>query len=268
MPPLLTVEQLVLGYLAYVTAVAWLGGRPQRARLVLTGVAAADATFIVGLASLPSPAAAVAREWLPPLQVLIGYWLSGLLFEQPMPRVERWLVRSDEWIAARTGARRLFDATPNLVLELLELAYLTVSPMVPLGFALVFFLADTRDADRFWTVVVSAELGCYAMLPWIQTRPPFATMSTEFIERRNLLFRRWSRAFMRKVSIHVNTLPSGHAAGSLATALVVWEQLPAAGPWFLAWALLIVVGSIVGRNHYAIDAVTGMALALVVWGIV
>ncbi len=268
MPPLLFVERLVLGYLAYVTAVAWLGGRPRRARVRLTALAIGDTLFILGLASLASPAAYVAREWLPPLQVLIGYWLSGLLFEQPMAGVERWLARSDEWFAARTGARRVFNATPNAVLELLELAYLTVSTMVPLGFAIVFFLADARDADRFWTVVVSAELGCYAMLPWIQTRPPFATMSTARVNRRNLLFGRFSRAFMKKVSIHVNTLPSGHAAGSIATALVVWEQVPSAGPWFLGWALLIMAGSIAGRNHYVVDAVTGAALAVAVWVIV
>jgi membrane-associated phospholipid phosphatase len=266
-PALLGVEWLVIGYLTYMTAVAWLGGRPTRARLVLTSAAAADAAFILGLAAIDAPAAAIAREWLPALQVFICYRLSGLLFVRPMAGLERWLVRSDEAIGRLIGARRLFDRMPAALVELVELAYLSVSPMLPAGFAVVVALASPHDADRFWTVVLAAEVGCYGMLPWLQTRPPFATMPMDAIEARRIHCRALTRALMGRVSIHVNTLPSGHAAGSLATALAVWDQAPAAGPWFLLWSALVIVGSVAGRYHYAVDAIAGVLVAVAAYAV-
>jgi len=265
---LLNVEWLVLGYLAYVTIVAWVWTRPRRQRLLLTAAAAADAVFIIAFAAIPSRAAVVAREWLPGMQVFIGYWLSGLLFERPMLGVERWLVRSDEWIGARLGGLKTYARVPKAFLELVEFAYMTVSPMLPIGLAVVWIWAHPRDADRFWTVVTAAEIGCYGMLPWIQTRPPFAITSMDAVDARNIRFRRLTKSVMGKVSIYVNTLPSGHAAGSLAVALAVWEQVPAAGPGFLVWSLLIIVGSVLGRNHYVVDAVTGIMVAVAAWLIV
>jgi hypothetical protein len=261
----LDVEWLVLTYLAYVTGVAWLRARPRRARLVVTAVAAADGLLIAALAASASPAVLIVRHWLPALQILVGYRLSGMLYVRPMIGLEQRLLQSDERIAARLGARRILDATPTAVLAALEYAYLSVTPMIPLGFGLVYALAPAPDVDRYWTVVVAAALACYGMLPWLQTRPPFAVASIAAIERRAPRVRRFARAFMHRVSIHVNTLPSGHAAGSAATALAVWEQVPAAGPALAVWSFCIIAGSLVGRYHYAVDAVAGVAVACLAW---
>jgi membrane-associated phospholipid phosphatase len=162
-------------------------------------------------------------------------------------------------------ARRVVERLPRAVLEMLELAYLGVSVMVPAGFALVFFLVPDLDPDRYWTVVVSAELGCYACLPWFQTRTPAALGSGTAITRRPIRLRRANAAMLKRVSIGANTFPSGHAAGAVATALVVGEVLPAAGVGFMVWAVGIMAGSVIGRYHYLPDALAGAALAFAVW---
>ena len=154
----------------------------------------------------------------------------------------------------------------RFVLDLLELAYLSVYVLVPAGFALLYFSGIPFDVDRFWTVVVAAELACYGMLPWIQTRPPRAIeagapAAASVLRQANLLV-------LSRGSIQVNTFPSGHAAGSVATALAVADVLPAAGAVFGIWALAIVIGSVVGRYHYVADSVLGAAVAIVVWLIV
>ena len=74
-----------------------------------------------------------------------------------------------------------------------------------------------------------------------------------------------TRAVMGRVSIYWNTLPSGHAATSLAVALAVQDQVPALGPAFLLWSCLITLGSVVGRYHYVIDAATGAVVGLAAW---
>lgn len=60
--------------------------------------------------------------------------------------------------------------------------------------------------------------------------------------------------------------PSSHCAGSMAAALSMHSLLGRrAGSLFLTWALLITVSTVYTNNHYAVDAVAGTAIALVVW---
>jgi membrane-associated phospholipid phosphatase len=48
-------------------------------------------------------------------------------------------------------------------------------------------------------------------------------------------------------------VPSGHAAGALATALAVGTTMPAAGAVFLVLAISIAAATVLGRYHYVID---------------
>jgi membrane-associated phospholipid phosphatase len=77
--------------------------------------------------------------------------------------------------------------------------------------------------------------------------------------------RRFNQAIAARGSIHANTIPSGHAAGAFACALAIGEALPIAGALFAALAVSIAAASVLGRYHYAADAVLGFAVAIVAW---
>jgi hypothetical protein len=258
-----TVEWIVVIYLVYVAALAWRWPMAARARAAVTIVAAGDAGLIVWLASLASPVALVARDWLPALHILIGYRLSGPFFTAPMRRLEFRLVTSDRWWFERAGLGWFAARGPRLVLELLEAAYASAYVMVPLGFAIVFSGSGSVDADRYWAPVVLAELVCYAMLPWLRARTPDAIGAHTAINARLVALRRLNRVIQAHGSIRVATIPSGHAAGALATALSVAVFVPAALGPLLLWVVAIALGSVVGRYHYAIDALAGLAVAAV-----
>lgn len=263
-----TSEWIALGYLTYLVALAWglswNRSFSARRRALVTLVGVVDAAVIWSLAfpfAHVGPAAVV-RDWLPAVQILIGYWLSGVFFERPMLGVEAWLARSDAWLFDRLGARWVAERGPRLLLESLELAYLLVYLVVPAGFAVAYFAVPSADVDRYWTIVLLAELVCYGMLPWVQTRPPRALGDHMMIDTRRLAIRALNVRILASGSIQVNTLPSGHAAGAVATALAVGALLPEAGLAFLVIALGIVVGSVIGRYHYAADSVLGIGVAL------
>jgi membrane-associated phospholipid phosphatase len=100
------------------------------------------------------------------------------------------------------------------------------------------------------------------MLPWIQTRPPRA-LEPEPPWRSSV--RAFNRRLLGTASIGVNTFPSGHAAEALAVALLVVD-----GPVSVAATMFVVAGSItagavLGRYHYAADALAGYLVALIVW---
>ncbi len=260
-------ELLIVGYLAYLTVLAWILPLPARRRQLVTIVAIADIAVIWGLATAESAVGVLVRDWLPAVQILIAYWLSGAFFLRAMPGVESWLASGDRRLFETFGAGRIATHGPRWLLEYLEFAYLTVYLLVPAGFGIAYWFAADLDVDRYWTIVAGAELACYAMLPWIQTRPPRALRLHAAIEDRRLAIHRINGFVLGLGSIQVNTFPSGHAAGALATALAVGAFVPAALPAFLVLAVSITIGSVIGRYHYVADSVAGVLVAIGVYGL-
>jgi hypothetical protein len=245
-------------FFAYVAAVAAAlpslarSGRRRAIALAFIGFAAAVGAGRVELHF-------VLRDWiLPPALLLLGYWATGFVFVGPMPRAERALMAFD----ARLGVHGIAARAPRWVAELLELAYAGVYPVIPIALAIHLVFAERPDPDRFWAVILITDYICFGMLPWVQTRPPRA------LERRDpwrAAFRRINLGLLGTASIHVNTFPSGHAAEALAAAL-----LAAGAPWpIAAWmffnAAAISAGAVLGRYHYAADALAGWAVATAVW---
>jgi hypothetical protein len=243
------------GYVA-VVAVVLPGLLPASRRRALGGAAAG--VGLLGI-SVWLPPQAVLHDWLlPPVLLIVGYWASGALFVAPMPLAERVLVRADRALRIPAAAAR----TPRAMVELLELAYLGVYPLLPIALALHLLYAPGPDAGRFWTVVLVTDFVCFGMLPWVQTRPPRAF---EPVDPWRSSVRRLNIGLLGATSIQVNTFPSGHAAEALAAALlVVGAPLPVVAAMGAA-ALAVTAGAVLGRYHYTLDALAGWGVALVVW---
>ena len=248
-------EWITIAYFAYLAGAAavvvGIGGRRRRRAI---GAAAAVVIAVLTVAWF-GPSAAVLRDWMPFVFILLGYWLPALLVTSTNPVLERRLLTLDQrWLVSTIGER-----APRPVIELLELAYLFCYPMVPVGFACLYVAGLREESDRFWTAVLAAVFGCYGMLPWLPTRPPRAI---EGEPTRSSAIRRVNVRVLGVASIQLNTFPSGHVAASLATALAVCVRLPLAGLPLGLLAFAIAIGSVVGRYHYAADALAGAALAL------
>lgn len=258
-------ELIIAGYLGYLLVLAWVLPLPAARRKLVTLAALADLALVWWISKAESTAGVVVRDWVPALQILIGYWLSGAFFLRPMTGVEAWLAKWDRALFEELGARHIAHRGPRWLLEYFELAYLAVYVLVPLGFGVAYWLTLDLDVDRYWTIVAGAELACYAMLPWIQTRPPRALRLHAAIEDRRLAIHRLNGLVLGLGSIQVNTFPSGHAAGAFATAFAVGLFVPAAFATFLVLAVSITIASIIGRYHYAADSAAGLLVAIALW---
>ncbi len=261
-------EWVAAGYFSYLCVVALIRQPwPRRRRAAAAALAATVAVCVPKLWP-QSMLTVVARDWLPALYLAVGYWLSGWYFVAPMKGVEAWLLGIDWRVLGRDAGSTLVKSLPRAVLELLEFAYVLCFLFVPGGLLVLVLAGHGEAADRFWTLVLLGEFGSFAMLPWIQTRPPRVFEPAAAIDRRGLFMRRMNRLQVNSVSIGVNTLPSGHVAGSLATAIAVSEVIPALAPWLLAVVVLITIAAVLGRYHYFIDAVTGVLLTVIAWVLV
>jgi membrane-associated phospholipid phosphatase len=141
------------------------------------------------------------------------------------------------------------------------LAYLFCYPLVPAGFACLYLAGLGAEADRFWTAVLTAAFCSYGALPWFSTRPPRSTEAAPFRSRSRI--RTLNLKVLGRASIQLNTFPSGHAAAALATALAIGARLPLPGLVCGVIAFGIMMGSVLGRYHYAADALSGAILALI-----
>lgn len=253
--PLRASEWIVVayfGYLAVAAAVAPDLARQQRRRVI--GMAIVVVIAVFALAAFGT-SASLLRDWLPLVYIVIGYRLPALLVTGMNAAFEQSLLTLDRRLRVTAIAAR----APGIVIEMLELAYLSCYPMVPIGIASLYVAGLPGESDRFWIAVLISVFGCYGVLPWLPTRPPRAI---EPAPQSSGLVRRLNLRVLGVASVQLNTFPSGHAAASLATALVVGAHLPIAGVLLGTLALAIATGSVVGRYHYAADALAGVGLAL------
>jgi membrane-associated phospholipid phosphatase len=259
-------HDVAVAYVSYLAAVSLTRRDFARARVpLLVAAAIAWGAFAVFGRARLSPAVEIV---VPSLTLLAGYWLSGLLFVRPNVRIERWLQSLDHRVLTHTGILAWFCRSPRIVQEFFELSYLLVYLAVPAGATTLVIAGHADQVGRFWTIVLLAEFACYGMLPWIQTRPPRLIESADGIAPRAVGVRRLNLSLVNTASIQANTLPSGHAAGALATALAVGAIMPVAGVVFLLAALSISIATVFGRYHYVVDTVLGVLVALAAWSVI
>ena len=254
---------LVAGGYGVALALTAIGLRGVARRPIACVASAAYALLGLGAATVD---AVWVHLLVPGALLLVGYWLSGFFFGTPQPWLERWLLASDRWAFARLRLDRALGAAPRWVLELLEASY-TADYIVVGGGALLLLPHGAGALERYWSVVLAAELTCYAALPFLRSRPPRALEPPGVIARRAPVLRALNTAILDRASVQANTLPSGHVAGALAAALAVMPFNASAGWVFVVMTLLIAISATVGRYHYAIDCVLGGVVAVIAWAL-
>jgi PAP2 superfamily protein len=262
-------EWIAGAYCTYLLIVALCDARFVRARVPALAATAASGV-VVGVQAFAWPwltANALAFAILVPLlMLLVGYWLSGLFFVRPMPEVEAWLMSVDAQLLRQPGIFAAYEASPRFVREGLELAYVLVYPVIPAAVAALVIGGHVSVLPRFWVVVLLSEFIAYGAMPWLQTRPPRVIEEAAGMRHPHSALRRVNASILDRGSIQANTIPSGHAAGAVATALAVVEVMPQAGAAFLVIAAAIVAATVLGRYHYLVDSLLGIIVAVGVWG--
>ncbi len=262
-------EWIVCGFFLYLIVLSRL--RPlasgRRRRVLLVGLVCIGLAVMLSQLRL-SPSLRIIRDWVPAVYLLQGYWMCGLFFRRPSLRIERRLLGFDTWLFERSGLRRAAARAPRLAASWFEATYLLAYPFVPAGFG-VFLALEHRDrADEFWMATLLAGFICYGMLPWIQTRPPRALAADRPLWMPHLVLRRLNATVLQRMSVQVNTCPSGHAATSVAVALtIISAGAPVAGAGSAIVAASIVAATVLARYHYTIDTLLGLAVGITAWGI-
>jgi hypothetical protein len=244
-------ELLAAGYaLIFLVAGLLVAGRRPRAwrtvGLALAGLCVAVLAPLSTLAGGESLRAWWLLGFLP-----LAYWMPAPLAYRPDQRLEAWLLSVDQ----RLGLG------PVVHSPALELSYFLVYFVVPIGLGAVL-ISGGLSAEHYWRGVLLAVMPCYGLLPLVTTRPPRALLLPSSNESAPREIRRLNVRFLAIFGNQWNTVPSGHAAGAVAIAVMVWQSGSPAAPVVALLAGGICIGTVSGRYHYAVDTVLGALLGL------
>ena len=263
-------EWICLAYFAYITLLSFFIRVPARRRLEIL---MANVTVAVGLFLLPGAIGhtsrlfvSVVRDSLPAPLILLGYHEAGrLTFPRSDHSFEGAFLRWDErffkipWLAFLSPN----CGFPAWLEALLEFSYLQCYVVVPSGIAVLYFAHLGRFADEYWSVVLPAVFTAFGLTPLFPAQAPRKLANDAHAPRHAPPLRTFNLWILDHASIKVNTFPSGHVAGAVSASLALMRILPAAGICYLIIAVGIVLGSVRGRYHYALDAMAGAVVAIV-----
>jgi membrane-associated phospholipid phosphatase len=251
-------EWIAFSYFLYLGVVSWFRPLRRQRRLIVLAVSVALlVTIRVGAAWFP-PAV---RDWAPFAYVSVGYYLPGLLSVAPSLRFEGWLRKWDRRMLGNPAT--FFAAWPAWLVGYFEIVYMSTFLLLPMGFGVLVANGRSDLSNHYWTMVLAADLGAFAPVALVQTRPPWALEPPPALA--DTFVHRMASRMVRGATIGINTFPSGHVAVSLAIAAVLSNVLPVAAMVFLIFAVSIAVACVLGRYHYTIDVIAGVGLAIGVW---
>jgi membrane-associated phospholipid phosphatase len=268
-----TSEWIQIGFAIILATAAWIQPffprrpLPLRRRWNITmlaivpcaAIALARATVFV----LPPLYVATLRDWLTVALFLVPYWQTGQFFQGPNHRIEQRLMTFDRWLMPRAART---SGTPRTGLGmLLEVAYLFCYPLVPLGLFDLYATGQRSNVASFWLVVLVATYLCYVITPFVPAYPPRDLAGSQPAPARAGKTRLFNRWILKHGSIHAISFPSAHVASTFAVSLVLLRYKPFVGLLFLFVSIWIALGAVVGRYHYALDVLMGLAIALAVF---
>ena len=262
-------EWIEIAFFSILVLAAWGRRLPSRRRLRVTAFAILAIAFILAARFLlyfaPPRFSSVIRDWMPAALLLVAYWQIGGFFSQPSQSMQARLAAFDRSFfgaAHIQPAKTAIGSGPALYLEL---AYLLVYPLIPLGVAALYIAGMRQSADYYWVVVLLATYTCFAMTPFVPALPPRLLTGYDMFEIPPNSLRAVNRWVLRRGSIQAITFPSAHVASSAAAGLVLLRLEPGVGVIFLWTALSIAVATVGGGYHYAADVLFALLVAVFVF---
>jgi membrane-associated phospholipid phosphatase len=262
-------EWLQLGFVSLLAVAAWLRPLEHQRRLRVMWFALVAITAILGVrlgGSRVSPVvSSVVRDWLPAGLLLVPYWQVGQFFTAPDSAMEARLAAFDNAFFRSIGIQPSRVRISVALATYLQLAYLMVYPLIPLGLAVLFATGKGHKVDYYWLVVLPATYVSFAITPFVRALPPRMLPSYDAFRSPPTRIAALNRVILERASIQAITCPSAHVASAAAAALVLLRLEPWVGAMFLWLAISIAVATVVGGYHYAADVLSASAIAILVF---
>ncbi|MEO8132289.1 MAG: phosphatase PAP2 family protein [Bryobacteraceae bacterium] len=165
------------------------------------------------------------------------------------------------------GFQRLIEFTGPGIPYLLEFCYFVVYAVGPFSMGILYAIGKPARSQRFLLLYLLGTLGAYACFPYFPSEPPRTVYPGTDMPNIVGWFRRSNLMVVGNYGIHSSVFPSAHVSSAFSAAFGMLQALPekkAIGRGLLVYAALVAVSTVYGRYHFAIDAVAGFGVAVIV----
>jgi membrane-associated phospholipid phosphatase len=210
----------------------------------------------------------LAHAWYPLLIPLVTFMETAALHDL---FVDEW---RDRYILALEAA--VFPEPPTVWLgrfssvvfsELLQIGYLSYFVLLPIVAGLLYRRSDQRPFFRVMAAVMLAYVICYVVFLIFPTEGPAHTLRHLHTQPLPPGPFRAVVLFVQRAGTHGNAFPSAHVAGAVVPVIVASRYAPKLAPWLLVLLLLMCVGAVYDRYHYASDTLAGLIIGAVAAGV-
>ena len=104
-----------------------------------------------------------------------------------------------------------------------------------------------------------AAFACFILYPTVTSRPPMKTLGDGFFD--------WTLRVIYSSDVRHNCLPSLHVAQCFLAAFACNKVHRGVGAAAFVWASLVALSTLFTKQHYVLDAITGVMLAAVAYAI-
>lgn len=261
-------EYLTAGYNVFVAAV-WVAaapGAPVAAPLAVLHAAAAALPWLLGDAGSRSHLGGRLRD-VYPLLCFAAFWTElGVLHTLGGRAWDHVVTALDTRLFGVHLQAVWMPAMPMVWLsELMFAAYVGYYAMMVLP-PLTLAVAGRREALQEMVLrVIATYLVCFTVYALAPTMGPTATLPHYEGALTEGFFYRLSHALHVAGNAEGTAFPSSHVAGTVAMAWAAWRTCPRGAAWLLtAEAGAVVLATVYTQNHYPVDALAGLAVALFV----
>ena len=263
-------EALALAYLLYAAAFALphsaTSGEWAR-RGAAVGVGAAVVLALAWMdARTGSLVTSCACDWLPPALILLCYRAADWYPHPAGPtRFDLAWIGLDRTLLHRWGGQAAIESLGPVLPFLLELCYCLLYAVTPFAVALLYLSRRRRRVDLFLSTLLAGTLTTYALLPHFPSAGPRAAFPGQDLPGYFTPFRLVNLWILDHFDIRTSVFPSGHVTLGFSAAFGMLLALPErrwAGVGLLVLAAGVLMATIYGRYHYAVDGLAGLAVSL------
>jgi membrane-associated phospholipid phosphatase len=153
-----------------------------------------------------------------------------------------------------------FNST--LFSEILQAGYLSYFLFLPIVAGVLYWREDKAPFFGVMAATVLGYLTCYVIFLVFPTEGPAHTLRhlhTQPLPRGPL---HSAVAFVQKAGTHGNAFPSAHVVGAVVPVIFAGRYVPRLLPWLLPLLVLMGVGAVYDRYHYASDIIAGALIGI------
>ena len=209
------------------------------------------------------------RDWYPLSTIALFYFEMGKLTQMVFQRYfDETVIRWEKQVFKGMPSLELSRRFPSIVLsEVLHLCYFSYYVIAVFLAAWLYFRGQTgpfQETVFAETLTFNLSLLCYPFLPATGPRYLFEKIEGKLSGG---FFFKLTHSILSRGSSKGTAFPSSHVSLSVIVLLCAFRYDSTAFLILLPMCTGLTLGTVYGRFHYAIDALTGVVLGCIVFGI-